>query len=78
MWAIAAFAWASHIHHVLKTGAFDFSKMDTEGPYKVGVRRIKITEKKLEAAVFYPVDKSTDGPRALWFEDAEKTIAGMQ
>ena len=52
--------------------------MKTDGPYKVGVRRIKITEKQLEAAVFYPVDQSTTGERDLWWQNPEKTIKGMQ
>ena len=59
-------------------GAFDFSKMETEGPYKVGIRRIKITDKRLEAAVFYPIDQTETGDRALWFNDAAKTIASMK
>ena len=75
---MASFVWSTNIFHVVKTGAFDFSKMDTDGPYKVGVRRIKITQKMLEAAVFYPVDRTDDGEAALWFEDARKTIEGMQ
>ena len=51
--------------------------MKTEGPYKVGIRRIKITDKKLEAAVFYPMNQTETGERALWWEDAQKTIKGM-
>jgi hypothetical protein len=60
------------------TGAFDFSKMDTEGPYKVGMRRIHITDKQIEASIFYPIDKSTKSNCTLWFPNATKTIQGMK
>ena len=61
-------------------GAFDFSKMETDGTFKkVGIRRIKITDKGLEAAVFYPMDESENSQeRALWFADAKRTISSMK
>ena len=52
--------------------------MDTSGPYKVGVKQIRITERRLQASVYYPVDKDTKGVPALWWPDAQKTLAGMK
>ena len=55
-WALSVIKWFYHFSHVYRLGAFNFSKMDTKGPYKVGTRRIRITDKRLEATVFYPID----------------------
>ena len=63
----------------MAVGAFDFSKMETEGPYKVGMRRFKITDKGLEATAFYPMDEEEKCCKyAQWFDNPERTIASMK
>ena len=66
-------AWAHSVHFVYLVGAMDFCRIDSatdSSLYKVGVRHIKITDKQLEASVYYPMDRNAECPyTALWFED---------
>lgn len=58
------------------------TKLDSTGkhyPYAVGVRHLHLTDKKLEASVYYPIDKSSDHPyTALWYENPTRTMKAMK
>ena len=74
-WLLAAVAWVHHVQYVHASGCQDFYRIDSAGdhsPYAVGKRTIKITDKGIEASVFYPVDKSDSLTNdASWFENPE-------
>ena len=80
LWAIAAAAWVHSVNFVYKVGAIDFCRVwhpSENSPYAVGLRTTKLTDKKLEASVFYPVDKASvaDKPfTALWYSDTDRTM----
>ena len=44
----------------------------------VTMKHIKITEKRLEASVYYPMDRQTQDFTARWFEDQDRTIMSMK
>ena len=56
--------------------------MGADHPYMVGVKYATLTDKKLEASIFYPIDKTTEvewsnrkklNKKALWTEDELRT-----
>ena len=75
IWLFAAVTWVHSMHYTIYCGAQDFfriySHSDGKSPFAVGVRNFKITEKKLEASVFYPVDKEKARNNAGWFRNPE-------
>jgi len=75
VWLFAAATWVHIIHFTVYCGAQDFSKInsnsDGKSPFAVGVRHIKITDKKLEASIFYPIDKEKARNDAYWFQNPE-------
>lgn len=79
-WVMAAAAWMHSVSFVYKVGAIDFCRVwhpSDNSPYAVGLHTTKLTNKQLEASIFYPVDKASvaDKPfTALWYPDAERTI----
>lgn len=82
-WALAVANWVHNVHFVSLLGAGDFCRIQTATDkhlFSVGVRHIVITDKHLEASVFYPMDKDfSDGNYdATWFKDPERTITSMK
>jgi len=79
-WILAMGAWVHSVDFVYKVGAADFCRLwhpSDQSPYAVGTRDTKLTDKQLEATVFYPVDKASvaDKPyTALWYSNADRTI----
>ena len=73
IWLLNVRVWLNIFYHVRKNGASDFFKMDSaskDAPYQVGVTYIKMTAKKLDTSIFYPMDKQ-ENPNydAFWFRD---------
>ena len=59
-WILSIGCWLHSVHFTIACGACNFDKMESAGdssPYHVGIRRVKLTDKELEASIFYPVDK---------------------
>ena len=55
--AMLVLAYMSHIANIGISKPLDLSSLQADyGTYAVGVRHIKIGEKKLDATVYYPVD----------------------
>ena len=81
-WLIAAAAWLHSIQFVFVQGAVDLCRLDSAGkhyPYAVGVRHLYLTDKRLEASVYYPIDKSSEHQfTALWYENPERTMKAMK
>jgi len=81
VWLLAAAIWVHNIHFTAYCGAQDFSQIDShsdgKSPFAVGIRHLKVTGKKLEASVFYPIDKETARNDGYWFRNPEKTMDAM-
>ena len=89
-WLLATLAWTKSVYFASRAGASDFSLLESqnaEHPYAVGVKYVTLTDKQLEASIFYPVDKTfvdcddvmADSRMlnmALWTEDEYETMAG--
>mmetsp|Transcript_15706 Transcript_15706/g.19746 ORF Transcript_15706/g.19746 Transcript_15706/m.19746 type:complete len:85 (+) Transcript_15706:146-400(+) len=61
-WVPAAAAWGHSVKFVAEVGSIDFSKVwhpSGDSPYAVGMRDTKVTDKSLEATIYYPVDKDS-------------------
>lgn len=61
-------------------GATDFSSLQFDGPYKVGVRYFHLRTMDTETMVFYPIDKDEYKRKhathnATWLRRPEKWIA---
>jgi hypothetical protein len=54
---ILVITYLSHMANIIFAKPLDFSFLQTAGPFAVGVRHIKIGDKKLDASVYYPMDK---------------------
>ena len=53
---LAALAWCQNVYFTYKLGANDFSKVETTGKYRVGVRYIRTPSKGNKLMVMYPAD----------------------
>ena len=71
-WVFAMVAWIHSVHYVSTVGCQDFTRIDSaseDTPYMVGVRHIKITDKRIKARVFYPMDRKPSVKyTAMWFD----------
>ena len=75
VWGIAMLSWLHYTLFAALTGAFDFTKLDTEGPYTVGVKRVRLTDRNLEASVFYPSNEPFEEEDWVeWIPGDENTL----
>ena len=81
-WLLCAVTYLHVLIFSFGCGCQDFLKIDSANdtsPYAVGKRNIKITDKGLEASVFYPLDKSDSLEYdALWLENPELTLRNLK
>ena len=83
VWLLAMAAWIHSVHFVALVGATDFCRIKSatdKSLYSVGTRYIQITDKRLEAQVYYPMDRVAPQEEytAQWFRDPERTINAMK
>ena len=84
LWFISVVAWIHSMVFVAKVGSFDFLRLwhpSDASPFAVGVRETRLTEKKLEATIYYPVDKESVAGKpftVLWFTDPDRTIRSFK
>lgn len=72
--------WLQNVFYTQMLGATDFSTLEFDGPYKVGVRYFHFKTMDTEAMVFYPIDQEEydskiETHNAYWLRHPEKWIA---
>jgi len=74
--------WLHHVFYTQKLGAGNFSKLQQDGPYKVGVRYFHTRTKDLETMCFYPIDndeyeRKKHTHNANWMPRPNEIVKGM-
>ena len=75
--------WLQNVFYTQMLGATDFSALQFDGPYKVGVRYFHTRTADTETMVFYPIDddeyeSKLETHNTFWLRHPEKWIAAQQ
>ena len=84
VWALVMACGLHNLHFVWTVGCNDFTLIESakEGvaPYHVGVKKVRVTDKQIQASVYYPIDKTNKKVEfnSVWLENPNRTVKMMK
>jgi len=80
--SLAALGWIHNVYYTIVLGLPNFDHLKITGPFRVGVRYLRMPKTECDTIVFYPIDESEyhrkiQNSNADWLNEPKKIINAM-